>query len=177
MEQLPGIVDGISKLFPKNLFYQCPHCLTGKATKHKIGFTPALHDITTPGLDFHMDFGFVRGSNYEQRDVNERLITSIDEYKSYLLIMDAATCHHWIFLTKSKEPPTDILNTFLNTHSIKDGFHMIRANQGGELDESSAFRFMALKHKYIIEPTGTESSLQNGIAECPHRSLAQMMRC
>ena len=177
MEKLSQMVDGVPTLFPKNPLYKCPHCLTGKATKHMAGYSPSFPDITQPGLTFQMDFGFVRGSDYAHRDADNRLITSIDGYNSYLLIMDSATRHHWIFLTKSKDPPTDILHTFLKTHGISDGIRTIRTDQGGELAGSSEFRAMALKHEYIVEPTGADSSFQNGIAERPHRTLAQMMRC
>ena len=120
MEKLPCMVDIIPKLFPRTPLYQSPHCLIGKAYKHMAGYTPSLHDITKTCSMIQMDFGFVRGSNYAHRDKNDHLVTNIDGYNSYLLIMDAATRHHWIFLTKSKDPPTDILITFLATHVISE---------------------------------------------------------
>ena len=100
MERLSNMVGGVLKLFPKNPLYTFPRCITGKASKHKSGYTPSIHDINTPGLTFQMDFRLLRGSDYAHRDADNWLITSIDGYNSYLLIMDAATRHHCIFLTK-----------------------------------------------------------------------------
>ena len=100
MERLPNMVDNVPKPFTKSSLYKCTHCLTGKASKHKSGYTPSIHDINTPGLTFQMDFRLLRGSDYAHRDADNWLITSIDGYNSYLLIMDAATRHHCIFLTK-----------------------------------------------------------------------------
>ena len=94
MEKLPGMVDGIPKLFPKNPLYQFTHYLTGKASKYMAGYTPSLHNIAKTGSTFQMDFGFVRGSEYSYRDENDCLVTSIDGYTSYLLIIDETTRHH-----------------------------------------------------------------------------------
>ena len=92
-----------------------------------------------------MNLGFVVGSNYTHRDTNNQLITSIDVYNSRLLIMNIATLHHWVFFTKSKGSPTDILGTFLSTHGISEIIRTMCTDQGGELAGSSDFRVMALK--------------------------------
>ena len=39
--------------------------------------------------------------------------------------MNAATWDHWVFLTKSKEQPIDIVDTFLDTHGINDELRTI----------------------------------------------------
>ena len=122
-----------------------------------------------------MDFGFVRGSGCTHRDTNNWLTASIDGYNAYLLIMDASTRYHWIFFTKSKCPPTDIIDTFLSNYGISDCLRTMWTNQDGELTGSSDFRTMVLKHGYIMETAGTYSSFQNGPAECPHRTFVQIM--
>ena len=94
MERLPNMVDGIPKLFPKNLLYKYRHCLTGQISKHKSGYTLYLHDINTLCLNFQMDFGFVRGSDYAHMEADNRLIVSIAGYDIYLLIMDEVTRYH-----------------------------------------------------------------------------------
>ena len=43
----------------------------------------------------------------------DRVVTSFDGYEAYLLIVDEATRHVWVFLTKSKDPSVDIAADFL----------------------------------------------------------------
>ena len=43
---------------------------------------------------------------------SDRVVTSYDGFSSYLLIVDEATRFIWVFLTKSKAPPLDILDAF-----------------------------------------------------------------
>jgi hypothetical protein len=40
---------------------------------------------------------------------------------SYLIIVNAATCFIWMFLTVSKEPPTDIVGAFMQQFALPDG--------------------------------------------------------
>ncbi len=44
-----------------------------------------------PGQRFHMDMGFVRGTKFSHRDNDGNLVTSINGYNSYLLIIDRCT--------------------------------------------------------------------------------------
>ncbi len=53
-----------------------------------------------PGERFHMDMGFVRGTKYGIKDADGNIVTSLDGYKSYLVIIDRATRYIWVFLTK-----------------------------------------------------------------------------
>jgi hypothetical protein len=65
----------------------------------------------------------------------------------------------WVFLTKSKEPPLNIVDTFLDRFGHKDGA-AVRMDQGGKLACSTAFTYQLLQqHKYVIEPTGADSPL------------------
>ena len=52
----------------------------------------------------------------------------------------------------------------------------IRCDQGEELANSRLFRDVVQKHGYSIEPTGSDNSSQNGIAERPNRTYGDMMR-
>ena len=65
------------------------------------------------GQHLHMDFGFVRGSDWKKKDNDGKLVTSIDNYRSYLLIIDRASRYIWIFLTKTKHPPISQVQHFL----------------------------------------------------------------
>ena len=94
-----------------------------------------------------MDFGFMWSSrsDYSRPDKrSDRVIASWDGYSSYLLIVDEASRFIWVFLTKSKDPPIDIIDKFLQKFGHADG-GCIRTDQGGELAGLSALLDMALK--------------------------------
>jgi hypothetical protein len=79
-----------------NAFYKCPSCMSGKlSTKRAIGkntskkkkiplSTPEDNDDdihlpeAQPGQHFHMDLGFVRGSDYNYKTERGTTVTSID---------------------------------------------------------------------------------------------------
>jgi hypothetical protein len=77
----------------------------------------------------------------------------------------------WVFLTKSKEPPLDIINKFLDCCGHELG-GSIRMDQGGKLARLFTFVDMLLrKHKYVIKPTGADSPSQNGAVEIYNAKL------
>ena len=87
------------------------------------------------GQRFYMDVGFLRSLAADFRCPStdtDRIVTPSDGYESYLLIVDEKSHHGWVFLTMSKEPPTETAKAFLQQHGHKYG-GMIRCNQGGEL--------------------------------------------
>jgi hypothetical protein len=94
---------------------------------------------TEVGQRFYMDFGFMRASSPDYdgtRHLGPRVVMSWDGFLSYLLIVDKASRYIWVFLTTSKEPPVDIINTFLTRFGHKDG-GSVRTDQGGELARST----------------------------------------
>jgi hypothetical protein len=53
-------------------------------------------------------------SNYARPNKStDRVVSSYDGYTSYLLIIDEVSRMAWVFLTKSKDPPLDIVRAFL----------------------------------------------------------------
>ena len=126
-----------------------------------------------------MDYGFMRASTstYGKRNkATDRVVFSYDGYSSYLLIVDEASQYIWVFLTSSKDPPIDIVSSFLTQHGHPDG-GCIRTDQGGELAQSFAFQDSALRHhKYVVEPTGSDSPSQNGAVEIYHDSFGVKTR-
>ncbi len=95
----------------------------------------------------------------------DRVVSSYDGYTSYLLIIDEASWYAWVFLTKSKDPPLDIVQAFLRLHGHADG-GSIRTDQGGKLASSFAFGDLVLKEfGYTLEPKGADSPSQNGAVE------------
>jgi len=131
-----------------------------------------------PGQMFQMDMGFVRGSGYSTKDEDGRRVTSLDGYNSYLIIVDRKTRRHWIFLTKSKSPPIQFCTKFLQQNKCRFSTRkIIWTDQGGELYSSTAFQAMADQEGFILQPTATDASFQNGMAERPNRTLGTIMRC
>ena len=180
-----------------NAFYRCPSCMSGKlSTKRAIGKgqhkpkiprpsidTPADTDDdihlphAQPGQHFHIDFGFVRGSDFNYKNNKGSTITSIDGMNSYLAIVDRATRYTWIFTTASKHPPIEAAKMVLTKFKSTNPHRTVRVDQGGELGRSDSFKTLIADHDYVLEPTGSDASAQNGIVERPNRTFGQMMRC
>ena len=92
-----------------------------------------------------MDFGFMRASTSDYKRPNKhttRVVTSYNGYSSHLIIVDSASRRVWAFLTKTKEPPLDILSAFMKKFGIGNG--VIRTDQGGELARSATYRNLML---------------------------------
>ena len=109
---------------------------------------------------FYMDFGFMRASTSNFSRPNKKddcVVLSYNGFSSYLLIVDEASRFVWVFLTNSKAPPLDILDTFLSRFGHEKG-GSIRTDQGGELARLFALSDLVLRsHKYVLEPTGADS--------------------
>jgi hypothetical protein len=57
-------------------------------------------------------------------------------------------------------------------HQLSQRVHAaVCTDQGGELGRSHAFQSLLQKYDYAYEPTGTNSSKQNGMAERPNQDL------
>jgi len=134
-------------------------------------------DSLLPGQTFQADMGFVRGTKYQQKGEDGQIITSMDGFNSYLLVIDRATRYTWIFLSRTKAPPVNLLKGFLTTHGTRHSvLKRIRTDKGGELWGSHEFQRTMKELNYILEPTAPDASFQNGVAERPNRSLADIMR-
>ena len=177
-------VDGIPKL-KRNKFYSCAACMSSKFRKRHIGPTKriALPDPTPKasiekGQHINIDFGFVRGSDWSKKDTDGKLVTSIDGYRSYCLMIDRASRYIWIVLTKRKTPPIQEVKDLLQRlkQNVKNPYKTVTTDLGGELAKSKAFQSMLSEESYILKTTGAHGSAQNGLAEKPNQDLATMMR-
>ncbi len=100
---------------------------------------------------------------------------SYDGYSSHLVIVDGASRRVWVFLTVSKDPPLDILRSFMRRFALATG--LVRTDQGGELAGCGAFRDMMLaEFGYVVEPTGADSPSQNGGVEIYNNTLVVKVR-
>ena len=105
---------------------------------------PFLDDLhlpdAKPGQHFHIDFGFVRGSEFSEKDkVTGKTITSIDQKNSYLLIVDRKTRYMWIYNSSSKEPPLDAIKAVLTKFGSLDAHRTVRTDQDCGLGKSKDF--------------------------------------
>ena len=116
-------MSSVGQLHP---LFKCRACAIAKMTK-----TPRQkieQQASKPSERFHMDFGFVYGQKFLQTLLQQRhtakhkirhaqshhpIKTSHDGYASYLLITDAALHFTWIFLSKTKDPPIQVLDLLL----------------------------------------------------------------
>ena len=123
MQEVHKHVTGVPDTKP-NKFYQCGTCLHSKFRKNPIGKQKKRNKKPPgappdpkqprgpppkPGQSFYCDFGFIRGSDWAQKDeTTGKLVTSIDGMRSYFLMIDEATRYVWAFPTSSKIPPIDL---------------------------------------------------------------------
>ena len=91
------------------------------------------------GQHLHMDYGFVRGSDWSRKENDGTLVSSVDKYRSYLLVIDRHTRYIWIYLTKSKHPPIEQVSGLLRRFSTFT-YATITTDRGGELASSFAFQ-------------------------------------
>jgi hypothetical protein len=177
LDLLQGRVTGIPSGFQYHPFRFIDWKEEARVQKQPAG--KAVERTSEVGRRFYMDFGFMRASSSDYTAQNksvDRVVTSWDGYSSYLLIVDKASRYIWVFLTKSKEPPLDIIDTFLDRFGHMKG-GSVRSDQGGELARSFAYSDLLLrKHKYVVEPTGTDSPSQNGAVEIYNAKLAVRTR-
>ena len=177
---------GIPKL-KEPAFFNCTTCNSSKfrrthigPTKRTVKPTPSKKEEIEVGQHLHIDFGFVRGSDYSTKDQHGRLVTSKDGFRSYCLVIDRASRYITVILTKTKEPPIkELRHIFKQFKSQVTAQHCtVTTDLGGELAGSKAFTQLLLEKDigYIPKTTAAHSSAQNGMAEKPNQDLARMMR-
>jgi hypothetical protein len=181
---------GMPTLGPAHPLFGCGSCDMGKMAKQSRGKTDS-QEASAIGERFHMDYGFFRGPKHLQRQIKRKygdmsiaslkhkpIIESREGYVAYLLIVDGHSRRAWVYPTKTKEPPINTVNLFLQRFGLRDGTQRyVRTDQGGELAKSAAFRDIVAKHGYVVESTAPDASSQNGRGERPHRTLGNMVRC
>ena len=174
---LPGKADGVPATFRSHPFRYIDH--KEAAAIRKRPATKVATRNAKNGQRFYMDFGFLRASTatFGRPNVGtDKVVRLFDGYESYLLAVDEASRHVWVFLTESKEPPTETVTAFLHRYGHKDG-GMIRCDQGGELARSEDFRTRVFKEcDYVVEPTGADDPSQNGGAETWNGTFAVTVR-
>ena len=122
-----------------------------------------------PGQHFHVDFGFVRGSEFKVptgKKGEGPTLTSIDAKNSYCIIVDRAIRYLWVHSDHTKQPPVDPVQMVLQKFGEKQTTHRtVCTDQDKGLGRSKEFVKMVNDEDFTIELTGTDSSKQNSIAE------------
>lgn len=151
-------VDGIPPLPSSTSDFHCPFCDMSKLVKSK-GRKETKREHISPGTAFHMDLAFVSGPS-NLKDVVEKGATpattvkkSYDGFVAYLLIVDAATRYAWVFLLKTKHPPIEIIDTFLQQHGKAKSSErvIISTSKCGALASSQKFEQTCANHHYTVE--------------------------
>ena len=177
LDMITSAADGLPKKFHYHPFRYIDYKEDARMQKQPSHKTAIR--LTEAGRGFFMDFAFLRASsvNYTKSRIKEdRVVTSFDGYNSHLVIVDEASSYVWVFLLKSKEPPTQLVVDFLKLHGHKDG-GIVRTDQGGELARSDEFREKVFDGcNYVVERTGSDSPSQNGGAETMNGTLAVITR-
>lgn len=142
------------------------HCLVcDDANPQRSARGPTVDTVKLkPASCFHMDFGFMRASSedYKQKKGEICVVTLFDGFNAYLLVTNAKSRYVWVFLTVSKSPPCDYIDSFLARNKHEDGIRSIHVNQGGELWRADELQQIVHHHHYVMEPTGSDSGPQNG---------------
>lgn len=122
-----------------------------------------------PGQHFHIDFGFVCGS--ELSDTNDKgnlVSTSLDGIRAYCLIADGKTRYLWIYLSDTKEAPIELVHLVLEKFKSASEHRTGSTDQDKALGLSKELNTMVTKAGFTMEVTGTDYSKQNYPAEQPH---------
>ena len=176
LDVLPQNADGTPTSFAPHPFRDIEWKNQAGIRKQRAGSTPMK--VTHAGERFYADFGFVRASAIDYTKPSkekDRIVQSYDGFNSYLLVVDEISKHLWVFLTKSKDPPTDLMLMFLSKFGLPQG-GILRTDNGGELAGSEHFRTMMAKAHYTVETTGADSPSQNGAVEKWNDTLAVTIR-
>jgi len=176
LDLLPGHFIGMPPVFEYHPFRSID--FKEQAYIRKQAAQCVAERIPTCGAEFFMDFAFMRASTSDYKCPNkhtDQVVTSYDGHTSHLIIVDSASRRVWAFLTKTEEPPLDILSTFMKKFGIGNG--VVRTDQGGELARSAAYQELMLNtFGFVVEPTGADSPSQNGGAEIYNNTLAVKTR-
>ena len=176
------VVDGMPMMPKTPAIFACPFCDEAKTQKRHGGPRSSREEFL-PNTAYHMDLGFFRtskpkdkqnqprtGSNNNDKDT----MRSFDGYVGYLLIIDAASRYAWVFLLRNKQPPTDLIDKFLDKYGVmkpKTTQTTISTHPKNILRKSKAFRATCNKFGYNIKPNKYELTLDEYYNHIQHATV------
>ena len=138
-------------------------CILTKTTKIPRG--PTTDVSKSPSVFIlQMDFSFFN-------------VESIRGFTSIFVDICSASSYPFLFPSRSKRPPLDILKfivTKLKNQDKKVAF--IQVDEDVELARFSEFINTCLNMNIIVETTGGDASYLNGKSECPNKKFSNITR-
>jgi hypothetical protein len=178
LQSTQHVVKGIPKLPNATPFFHCRFCDHAKQHKSARG-KPERNDTYLPGTMFHMVLGFFRGpSNLEDvvhqgaHPSDTTIIKSIEGNLTYLSIIDAATRMLWTFPLKSKHPPTELIEKFLQRYGTKQHTRKNSTNSKGLLAKSQMCKHICQRNGFdfaINDSTDVENTMEAIMATIPQQ--------
>jgi hypothetical protein len=174
---------GIPKFKAPDDLHVCDSCAHGATHKASRNSQEAVKP-TEPFQDIVADFGFFAPkTDIEKTNLTTTistpttLIEGQHGYKAYLLIIDRRTRYVWVFLTKDKSPPLEIMTSWFREFGNKRSTNnILRTDNGGELAGHEGFRKLCAANNYMVQSTAADASYQIGMVERPHRHAGEVVR-
>jgi hypothetical protein len=119
LDLMPGRILGITPSFQYHPFHFIDW--NEKAHIQKQAENYSAERTNESKRRFYMDFGFMRANRSQfghPQKTQDRVVLSFDNFTSYLLTIDEALRHAWVFHTESKYPP---VKAFLMQFGHPDG--------------------------------------------------------
>ena len=166
-------VKGMPAFTLPNELEACPVCLAAKLRKQPAGSETTMRS-TVCNQGISIDFGFmVQRSKNSKRQHN---LVGLNGETCYVLITDHYSGRLSGKAFASKAPPVEWLNNWLASNSPDCAGKYVRMDGGGELGRSRDVLRTFANFGYTVEPTGPDSSHQNGPGERPHQTIGDALR-
>ncbi len=139
LEILPAHGNGLSPKFKVHPMWFVDHKI--QARLHKQPANKSAVKYWRPGQRYFVDLGFLCSSTSDYSHPNpatDQIVTFVDGFNCYLLVVDEFSRYAWVILCSSKEPPIDKMLAFLCVFGLAKG-SVLCCNQGGELAKSELF--------------------------------------
>ena len=157
-----GLMEGLPEDLPE-LKEPWPVCLMTKETKFPRGPTTDVSKFAL-GFMLQMYFSFFN-------------VESLHGFSSTFVAICSATSYSFVFLSRSKHPPLDILKFLVATLKYQyKKVTFIRVDEYGALERSSEFMKTCHNMNIIFYTTVGDSSSLNSKSESPNKTLANITR-
>ena len=145
------LIEGLPINLPK-MSTPCPICLQVKSRKKPRGHNFNYNDFK-PGELLSMDFAFMPQN-------------SLRGFKSFLSVKDAATNYTWVFPTRHKRAPLEILTHLFGVLRKEERVvKRVRVDEDGALARNTEYCKLIALEKCVLETTGGYASNKNGKSE------------
>jgi hypothetical protein len=172
LRQTQKCVDGMPPLPDATPIFICEFCDMAKQRKSN-GGPPVSSENYKPGTACHVDLGFIRGpDNLPDMVANGaakgKLITEGRGGETcHLLIVNVATRYIWTFPLKNKNPPTTLIDSFLQKNGISRKSCKITTSPDGMLARSNRFQQTCETNGFEIDTHNAEIDFEYVRGDAP----------